>query len=118
MELKRSFATIMLGGAIVIGGHFGAAPTAYAQDVWAYSDENGDDYVMTETIAKVRDELGDTEIRVNVKNVKDNRVNINPVIFTSFGTWRTRFSTGFRDVGPVKTNSYANAIYKVVKQYL
>lgn len=117
-NLRKFFATIILGGAIVIGGEIGAASTAYAQDVWAYSNEYGNDYVMTETIAKVRDKWGDNYIRVNVKNVHNNRVNINPVIFTSYGTWRTKFSTGFRDVGPVKGNAYASAIFKVVKQYL
>ena len=118
MNLKRSLTTIMLGAAITIGGHFATTSTAYAEDVWAYSSEWGDDYVMTETITKERDkQFNFVDIKFNVKQVNKGKVSIQPIIFRN-GNIIARTGTGMRNVGRIEDSPYGRALWKVVKQYL
>ena len=111
--LARLFLAIFLAFAFAVLGATVSPGVSSAEDVWAYSSEYGDDYVMTETISKC--ERG---IELNVKRVKDGEVHIDPVIFTKHNTWCGLTSTGMRDVGLVSWSKYASAVWNVVKNYL
>ena len=93
---------------------------AYAEDVWAYSSEWGDDYVMTETIRTETDKYGKT-VWVKTKRVKDEKVIISTVGFSFHGNLKEIICEtldGFRDFGDIGRVPYARVLWNVVKQYL
>ena len=113
--MRRVFLICILVLAALVFTQFSAASTASAQDVWAYSSENGQTYVMTETIINSPE-----EISVKVKSVKDNgKVNIFDIWFIKSNmTWVGQVGTGPKNLGPIFSSPYATAIWNVVRPLL
>ena len=113
--MRRVFSICILVLAALVFTQFSAASTASAQDVWAYSSENGQTYVMTETIINSPE-----EVSVKVKSVKDNgKVNIFDIWFIKSNmTWVGQVGTGTKNLGPIFSSSYATAIWNVVRPLL
>jgi len=121
----RLFLASVLAFTFAIFGATLSPSTSYAEDVWAYSSEWGDDYVITDEITLEKDD-GVTIVNVKVKQVKDGKVAIHPVSFFKGAndnndnniTWSAMTGTGMRNLGPITYSAYASSIWKVVKNYI
>ena len=113
--MRRIFSICILVLAVLVVTQFFASSTASAQDVWAYGNEDGQTYVMTETIINSPE-----EVSVKVKNVRDNgRVDIFDIWFIKSNmTWVGQVGTGTKNLGPIFSNPYATAIWNVVSPLL
>ena len=120
MNIRKMIATFILGFAMAVGSQLCINHAAYAEDVWAYSSEWGDDYVMTETIRTEKEKYGKT-VWVNVKHVKNEKVKIHTVAFRLYKNdnyFCAQTGTGFKDVGETEKHPYGRALWNVVKNYI
>lgn len=120
MNIRKMIATFMLGLTMAIGSQICTNHAAFAEDVWAYSDEWGDYYVMTETIRTEKHDDGKV-VWVKTKKVKDEKVIISTVGFSFYGNLKTiilETLDGFRNFGDIERTAHGRALWNVVKQYL
>jgi len=113
--MKKLLSVLCLVLAMFISTSIAHISTASAQDVWAYSDEYGTTYVMTETIINAPE-----DVTVNVKKVASNgKVTINQIIFDRHTmSWLAQTFSGFRVIGPISDSKYASSIWRTVQPYL
>ena len=121
MNIRKMIATFILGFAMAVGSQLCINHAAYAEDVWAYSSEWGDTYVMTETIRTETDEYDAKWVWVNTKQVKNETVKIHKVAFVLYknsNRFYAQTGTGFKDVGDTERSPYGRLIWNVVKNYI
>ena len=100
---------------MLVSAELYTADTAFAQDVWAYSNGNENVYIMTETIINSPE-----DVTVTVKEVRENVVRYTgKILFNRVNMhWMAQTGSGFKDVGSISSSAYASAIWRTVQPYL